>query len=69
MPDGRRPHKDHVWSTVDPAAFTIVSLSCANLLCSAETSGTCVLHDILMLALIVLAVLAAAFYAGLCRDI
>jgi len=69
MPDGRHPHKDHVWSAVDPAAFAIVSLSGANLLSSPETSGTCVLHDILMLALIVLAVLAPAFYAGLCRDI
>jgi hypothetical protein len=69
IPAGRRLHKDHVWSITDPAGFDIVSLSGANLFCRTETSGTCVLPDTLMLALIVLPVLAPAAYAGLCRDI
>ena len=47
----------------------IVSLCRAVLVWRTTTSGTFALLDILMLLLIVLAVLAPAGYAALCRDI
>jgi hypothetical protein len=50
-------------------AINIVSILLPPLLCRATTCGILAVSDILMLALIVLAVLVPAIYAGFCRVI